>query len=214
MFCKKCGCRIPSNASKCPDCGSDLPNMEYCSGFWSELNQNSQTQKMHSNQAVKEKENTPQSAKEADTNLNPKVKEKFNTDKKGTKKTSILKYAAIVEGLIIIILFLSTTVSNFALKREVNELKTQNAAADENYKELEKQNKAIQTENESLQEQNKKWEQDYKALSQEYDLLYEKLSELEKQTEDLNEQETETESEPQIPNEEYSSEEELTGSVM
>lgn len=40
MFCTKCGCRIPMKAQKCPDCGADLPVMEYCGGFWSELNQN------------------------------------------------------------------------------------------------------------------------------------------------------------------------------
>ena len=43
MFCTKCGGRIPPEASKCPNCGADLPVMEYCSGFWSELNQNTQS---------------------------------------------------------------------------------------------------------------------------------------------------------------------------
>lgn len=43
MFCIKCGCRIPLKATKCPDCGADLPVMEYCGGFWTELNQNTQT---------------------------------------------------------------------------------------------------------------------------------------------------------------------------
>ncbi len=43
MFCTKCGGRIPPEASKCPNCGADLPVMEYCGGFWSELNQNTQS---------------------------------------------------------------------------------------------------------------------------------------------------------------------------
>ena len=43
MFCTKCGGRIPPEASKCPNCGADLPVMEYCSGFWSELNQNTKS---------------------------------------------------------------------------------------------------------------------------------------------------------------------------
>ena len=44
MFCKKCGCRIPLNASGCPECGAELPETEYCAGFWAELNQNKNTQ--------------------------------------------------------------------------------------------------------------------------------------------------------------------------
>lgn len=41
MFCIKCGRRIPVSASKCPYCSAVLASMEYCSSFWSEVNQNS-----------------------------------------------------------------------------------------------------------------------------------------------------------------------------
>lgn len=40
MFCKKCGRRIQDTDSKCPECNAEIPEMEYCSGFWMELNQN------------------------------------------------------------------------------------------------------------------------------------------------------------------------------
>lgn len=40
MFCKKCGCRIPASGLKCPECGEEYPETEFCNGFWAELNQN------------------------------------------------------------------------------------------------------------------------------------------------------------------------------
>lgn len=45
MFCKNCGCRIPASAPKCPECGVDRPVLEYCAGFWTELNQNTRVKK-------------------------------------------------------------------------------------------------------------------------------------------------------------------------
>ena len=34
MYCRKCGCRMPDGAVKCPDCGTDAKGNEYCGGFW------------------------------------------------------------------------------------------------------------------------------------------------------------------------------------
>lgn len=40
MFCRKCGRRIQGAGARCPACNAEIPEMEYCSGFWVELNQN------------------------------------------------------------------------------------------------------------------------------------------------------------------------------
>lgn len=41
MFCKQCGCHIPATSATCLECRAKVPELEYCSGFWIELNQNS-----------------------------------------------------------------------------------------------------------------------------------------------------------------------------
>ena len=34
MYCKKCGCRINGNESRCTECGTEISRVEYCGGFW------------------------------------------------------------------------------------------------------------------------------------------------------------------------------------
>lgn len=34
MYCKICGCKIKSGMKRCPDCGADVSDIEYCGGFW------------------------------------------------------------------------------------------------------------------------------------------------------------------------------------
>lgn len=38
MYCKKCGCKLNSSASVCPECGSETTT-EYCGGFWGIINE-------------------------------------------------------------------------------------------------------------------------------------------------------------------------------
>ncbi len=34
MYCVKCGCRLQPADKICPDCGNEIRESEYCSGFW------------------------------------------------------------------------------------------------------------------------------------------------------------------------------------
>lgn len=34
MYCAKCGCRLQPDDKICPDCGKEIRESEYCSGFW------------------------------------------------------------------------------------------------------------------------------------------------------------------------------------
>lgn len=34
MYCAKCGCRLQPDDKICPDCGNEIRESEYCSGFW------------------------------------------------------------------------------------------------------------------------------------------------------------------------------------
>lgn len=34
MFCSKCGCKLPNEATTCKNCGSSAELAEYCGGFW------------------------------------------------------------------------------------------------------------------------------------------------------------------------------------
>ena len=70
MFCIKCGCRIPKNTQKCPDCGADRPGMEYCGGFWSELNQNTQCSREESSETRVNAETNSSGANNEKNNAN------------------------------------------------------------------------------------------------------------------------------------------------
>lgn len=34
MYCKKCGCKLKSDAKICEECGAVVNSIEYCGGFW------------------------------------------------------------------------------------------------------------------------------------------------------------------------------------
>ena len=165
MFCTKCGGRIPPEASKCPNCGADLPVMEYCGGFWSELNQNTQSgakeaMTAEGQEEVREKaagtaaEDPRTEAEDAFAQAPPvsgeggasKAEDRKSTEKpaRRDKKRSVLRFMPAV--LAAVLLFRIS-----GLRRQLQD--------------TEEQLQALQGENEVLRE-------DYQHLLAEYSFLY------------------------------------------
>lgn len=195
MFCEKCGCRIPGKASKCPGCGADLPGMEYCSGFWAELNQNSLVNNSFGNE---EEQNTRESHVNEETTPTKETGISDSRLKKGISikgnmrqaiPFTLLKYAAIAECVIILILLIFNGVSGSALKKEISQLsedcdqlESQLAATEKRTKDqidkLSSQNESTKTEHEELQEK-------YDSLLKEFDEVREERDQLEKELNSL-----------------------------
>lgn len=153
MFCIKCGCRIPANASKCPDCGADRPGMEYCGGFWSELNQNTQCPN-HSPVVSKEKTLTREmDVKKEHLNSNDAAI-KLCKKEKNAEKSPFLRNTVMIEGAIILILFLYTLVSGVSLRKQISEAEANGISAEERYTELVKEYEDISAKYEELKKEN------------------------------------------------------------
>ena len=120
MFCIKCGCHIPPNAKKCPDCGEAIANMEYCNGFWQELNQNmpvvtpeEKGSEAHKNQPARRKKE-----------VSPAQKKTVKATKQ-KKNTSTFKTVLIAESAIVALLLLYTVISGSLYKGRINALQEQ-----------------------------------------------------------------------------------------
>ena len=193
MFCANCGCRIPTRAAQCPECRADVPKMEYCSGFWLELNQNS----LSNTEAGKYEElkETKDAAEAASVAV------------ERNKRSPLLKRALIAEAAIIAILLLYSTISGAALKNTIKEkddnnaelqnqnkaLKEECADLDNKYTELEKEYNLVKGDYDSLKEED--WEigeDEYRSriddLRKKYDQLYEKYIKLQEENNHLQEE--------------------------
>ena len=172
MFCTKCGGRIPPEASKCPNCGADLPVMEYCSGFWSELNQNTQSGAKEEMTAEGQEEvweradgtaaEEPRTEPEDAFAQVPPVSGESGTseaeDRKSAekparrdKKRSILRFMPAVLAAVLLLLLGVSLFRISGLRRQLQD--------------TEEQLQALQGENEVLRE-------DYQHLLAEYSFLY------------------------------------------
>ena len=170
MFCTKCGGRIPPEASKCPNCGADLPVMEYCGGFWSELNQNTQSgakeaMTAEGQEEVREKaagtaaEDPRTEAEDAFAQAPPvsgeggasKAEDRKSTEKpaRRDKKRSVLRFMPAVLAAVLLLGVSLFRISG--LRRQLQD--------------TEEQLQALQGENEVLRE-------DYQHLLAEYSFLY------------------------------------------
>lgn len=173
MFCNKCGCKIPVNASRCPNCGADIPSMEYCSGFWSELNQNSQAngdaadikkQELRNRNTGTEPEGSiPNAGKAVKVENAAKPYLRFN------------KYALIAEAVIIAVLLLYHVVSAASLRGELNKTQKEYSSVNE---EMEKLNETIKDLRQEISERD--------ALIRDYEERIRTLTEQPAQTEDQN----------------------------
>lgn len=162
MFCTKCGCRIPSDASKCPDCGSDRPNMEYCSGFWLELNQNTQAntdtagwtantaggQNAMAEAAFTGRQDREPSGDNAPGRKGHEPSEGNTPGRKGHepsgsnkpwRKGRLLKFAVIAEGAAILLILMINALSGMALKQDVKEAERERDSAMRQLEELKKE---------------------------------------------------------------------------
>ncbi len=159
MFCTKCGGRIPPEASKCPNCGADLPVMEYCGGFWSELNQNTQSgakeaMTAEGQEEVREKaagtaaEDPRTEAEDAFAQVPPVSGESGTSeaeDRKSAgkparhaKKRSVLRYMPAVLAAVLLLLLAGSLFHISGLRRQLQD--------------TEEQLQALQGENEVLRE--------------------------------------------------------------
>ncbi len=172
MFCTKCGGRIPPEASKCPNCGADLPVMEYCSGFWSELNQNTKSGAKEEMTAEGQEEvweradgtaaEEPRTEPEDAFAQAPPVSGESGTseaeDRKSAgkparraKKRSVLRYMPAVLAAVLLLLLAGSLFHISGLRRQLQD--------------TEEQLQVRQGENEVLRE-------DYQHLLAEYSFLY------------------------------------------
>ena len=182
MFCEKCGRQIPGNASKCPGCGADLPGMEYCSGFWVELNQNSQADKTKKQKEPDQKSEKSTSAeKSGNADAKRKKDVRVKEDMKPGILYSVLKYAAIAEGVIILILLIHNAVSGGALQKE-----------------MDRQNEDLKAQ---YEEKSEALQNDYDSISKDFDNLKEEKEQLEKEKKQLEEEKEQLEEELRILNE-------------
>ena len=165
MFCIKCGCHIPPNAKKCPNCNNTIADMEYCNGFWQELNQNMPVQtaeekndrNRHSQLDRRKKEVSP-----APKMVGKKVKQRQNT--------SAVKTVLIVESAIIALLILYTAVSGTSHKGRVHALQEQIELQEAAIEDLNQEIGAAEETNAALQEQVATQQEEIAGLKQESEL--------------------------------------------
>lgn len=194
MFCSNCGCRIPAKASKCPNCNTTVEEMEYCSGFWSELNQNSvlHIDEYQKNTDCKVENDIDQEAQGEVETLKPQV---GINSLKNKNKFPFIKYAVIAEGVIIVILLLYNSISGALLKHKLNESNEQNSM-------LKEQINSLNSEYDSLKQQSDskdidydsaivEWEQKYKELKNNYDVIQNENETLKEELNGLKNQEQE-----------------------
>lgn len=172
MFCNKCGCEIPVNVSKCPNCGADIPSMEYCSGFWMELNQNSSANDDITD--IKEQKSQDQNAGMKSGGSIPDAR-KHVMHEKAAKPSLLFKYAMIAEAVIIASLLLYHVVSAASLRNELNKTQTMYNSVNE---EIGKLNETIQNLKQEISDRD--------ALISDYEERIRKLEEEPVQKEDQN----------------------------
>lgn len=153
MFCIKCGCHISAKAEKCLECGADLPSMEYCSGFWSELNQNHEAMG-DDGREVKQVECIENKRSDA---LKRRITSERGSGQKD--KASKWQYLLIAEGVVILIVLLFGIISGSRLRRQISELNNQNAK-------LEEEKGALQIEYEKLEREKAALEEKYKYIEE------------------------------------------------
>lgn len=120
MFCIICGCHIPPNAKKCPDCNNTIANMEYCNGFWQELNQNMPVQTAEEKNGGNQQSQPDRRKKE----VSPAPK-KVGKKVKQRQSTPAVKTVLIAESAIIALLILYTAVSGASHKGRLHALQEQ-----------------------------------------------------------------------------------------
>ena len=191
MFCTNCGCRIPAKAIKCPECNAEVSKMEYCSGFWLELNQNS----LSNEKADQYKEKV-----EADNDNKEELvveTKPANAAGENNKNGQFWKKVVKAEAAVIVILLLYSTISGAVLKKEINkgkdnyaELESRFAELNENYESTKKNYEGLlneqpevsieeyestiadlEKEKNDLSEENKKLEEEKEQLQEELESL-------------------------------------------
>lgn len=170
MFCSNCGCRIPAKALKCPNCNTAVNEMEYCSGFWSELNQNSS---LH----INEQQNTYNKPDIGDdlevSDEAEKLKpQSVNSPLNRVNKPLFMKYAVLAEAAIIVILLLYSVISGAVLKHKLNESNERNSVLEEQMNRLSAEYSSLKQQSESkdtdYDSQVSEWEQKYNELMDSY----------------------------------------------
>lgn len=173
MFCSNCGCRIPAKALKCPNCNTAVNEMEYCSGFWSELNQNSS---LH----INEQQNTYNKPDIGDDREVSDEAEKLkpqsvNSPLNRVNKPLFMKYAVLAEAAIIVILLLYSAISGAVLKHKLNESNERNSVLEEQMNRLSAEYSSLKQQSESkdtdYDSQVSEWEQKYNELMDSYNSM-------------------------------------------
>ena len=80
MYCKKCGCKILTE-EKCPECGADVTDIEYCGGFWGLVEKTAsedEEDKVRTEEIIKEGNKKPSVGQNQEAAL-PVKKEKSKT---------------------------------------------------------------------------------------------------------------------------------------
>ena len=199
MFCANCGCRIPAKAIRCPECNAEVSKMEYCSGFWLELNQNS----LSDEKAAQHKEQVGAENKQ-DLVLETKP---ANTAGEKNKHGQFWEKLVKLEAAVILILLLYNAISGAVLKKEINkgkddytELEGRFTELNENYESTKKNyedllNKQPEVSTEEYETTIADLEKEKNDLSEENKKLEEEKEQLQEELENLRNQNAEEEME-------------------
>lgn len=171
MYCVKCGCKINPGEKRCPDCGLEVTETEYCGGFWGLVGE--EENKMTALQSNREhkKERTEQ-IKETDTKAvktaEDKTTEKLNMELQERRKKELrLKRAykermQLLSGILIAVLLIcliqtvrvSLTSGKYKkLQAEYDILTENNETLHNAYTKLNKKYREIKSEYEELERQ-------------------------------------------------------------
>lgn len=117
MYCKKCGCKILME-EKCPECGTDVTEVEYCGGFWGLVGKTEledETAKDPADGIIKEEKAKPPVCKNQEITF-PVKKEKTSaikeqgSEKKQRKKRAVRQRKRILIASILCLIAILTAV--------------------------------------------------------------------------------------------------------
>lgn len=165
MYCQKCGYKLKSNSSTCPNCGSRNDEIEYCGGFWGLV---------HQDESKKPLENRKEEARSEAVRRerNSAVYEERNRKKKKQRVVPVLLCAC---ALFVIISMIQTV-------RVANQ--------SEKCREMEtwvEEHQGLESENQKLQEENENFESENQRLIDENEDLKKRIKETDlEEKDDLN----------------------------
>ena len=97
MYCENCGRRVDFDDKKCPDCGIEIEEIEYCGGFWGLIGEKKHETEQKTIKSVENEveiertqEKSSVSMKEIDTKTSTKALKSKRENKKGNHSVAFV----------------------------------------------------------------------------------------------------------------------------